>query len=428
MRKGLLASAILLFGSAAWAAEPAEESMAPTAPAPTVGVQSSACIACPPTVCPEACDPACPERLWMSADYLLWFLKSQPAPGPLVTRGSAADPVPGALGQPNTVVLFGNQNINENPYSGMRFGAGYWFGQERRIGIEGSFFLLEKQTQFFSAASGPAGTPVIARPLTFAPAGVQGSEASSFPGELAGGTAVAASSRLLGWETNVAYRVARQGNFTWDVLAGFRSLDLNESLVMHDHLTPILPDGFLTFLGVANGVNPPSTMSDFDSFHTSNKFYGGQIGSRFDWRSGRFHANVLTKLALGTTQELVTISGSTSVFTPGAATVTALGGILAQPTNIGTYFRNEFGVVPEVGLNFGYQVTPHIEVLVGYSFLYWNSVVRPGNTIDHTVNASQIPSDQSFTPGAAVPPRPGFGFNSSDFWAQGINFGLAFRY
>lgn len=364
----------------------------------------------------------------MSADYLLWWLKSQPSPGPLVTIGSAGDAIPGALGQPNTRVLFGNQNINENPYSGIRLGAGYWFGSERRIGIEGSYFLLEKQTQFYSAGSGNTGTPVIARPITFVPGGVQGSEVSSFPGELVGATAVAASTRLFGWETNVAFRAARQGNFTWDVIAGFRSLDLNESLVIHDHLTPLLPDGFLTFRGVANGVNPPSTLSDFDSFHTSNKFYGAQVGSRFDWRSGRIHANVLTKLALGTTQELVTINGSTSVFTPGAATVTAPGGILAQPTNIGRYYRSEFGVVPEIGLNLGYQVTPHIEVLMGYSFLYWNSVVRPGNTVDHTGNASQIPSDQGFVPGAAVPPRPAFGFNSSDFWAQGINFGLAFRY
>lgn len=428
MRKGLLASVALLVGSAAWAEAPSEAKPAvPAVTAPVVVVGNSGSIDCAPTVCDTDCACPCPERLWMSADYLLWWLKSQPAPGPLVTGGSAADPIPGALGQPGTTVLFGNQNINQNPFSGMRLGAGYWFGPERRVGIEGSYFLLEKQTQFFTAGSGPAGSPVIARPVIFTP-GIEGSEVSSFPGEIAGATAVSASTRLTGWEINAAIRARRQGNFTYDVIAGFRSLDLNESLVIQDSLTPLLPDGFLTFQGVANGVLPPSRLADFDSFHTSNKFYGGQIGGRFDWRSGRFHANVLTKLALGTTQEIVTINGSTSVITPGAASVTAPGGILAQPTNIGRYYRSEFGVVPEIGLNLGYQVTQHIEVLMGYSFLYWNSVVRPGNTIDRTVNASQIPSDQGFTPGAAVPARPAFGFNSSDFWAQGINFGLAFRY
>ena len=155
MRNGLLASAILLIGSAAWAAEPSEACEIPAPGAPPVSV---APIACPPMVCNAECDAACPERLWMSADYLLWFLKSQPAPGPLVTTGSAADAAPGAIGQPNTRVLYGDQNINHNPYSGMRLGAGYWFGQERRIGIEGSYFLLEKQTQFFSARSSNTGT------------------------------------------------------------------------------------------------------------------------------------------------------------------------------------------------------------------------------------------------------------------------------
>jgi hypothetical protein len=39
-----------------------------------------------------------------------------------------------------------------------------------------------------------------------------------------------------------------------------------------------------------------------------------------------------------------------------------------------------------------------------------------------------VPTDQAF--GLAGPPsaHPVFGFHSSDFWAQGLNFGLTLRF
>lgn len=46
------------------------------------------------------------ERCWGRFEYLLWWEKDGPTPGPLVTTGppSAA---PGVLGRPGTTVLFG---------------------------------------------------------------------------------------------------------------------------------------------------------------------------------------------------------------------------------------------------------------------------------------------------------------------------------
>jgi hypothetical protein len=86
--------------------------------------------------------------------------------------------------------------------------------------------------------------------------------------------------------------------------------------------------------------------------------------------------------------------------------------------------RDTFTVVPELGLNIGYQLTNHIRAFVGYNFLYWSSVVRPGDQIDPRVNTNLIPPPIS-TAGPAV---PAFAFHGSDFWAQGITLGVEFRW
>jgi hypothetical protein len=64
---------------------------------------------------------------------------------------------------------------------------------------------------------------------------------------------------------------------------------------------------------------------------------------------------------------------------------------------------------------------------VGYSFLYLSSVVRPGDQIDRVLNVTRIPN---FVPGAVPsgPLRPMPLIHDTDFWAQGINFGVEFRF
>ena len=59
--------------------------------------------------------------------------------------------------------------------------------------------------------------------------------------------------------------------------------------------------------------------------------------------------------------------------------------MFAQPTNIGHYSRNVFAVVPEVGLSVGFEVTAWLRLSLGYNFLYWSDVVRPGEQIDRVI-------------------------------------------
>ena len=89
-----------------------------------------------------------------------------------------------------------------------------------------------------------------------------------------------------------------------------------------------------------------------------------------------------------------------------------------MPTNIGEFNRNVFSVVPEVGRNVGYQLTDHIRTFVGYNFLYWSNVIRPGDQIDRVIDINNIPRFVNVLPGtipAVFPPRPEARFNDTDF-------------
>src|SRR5262249_15763054 len=100
------------------------------------------------------------------------------------------------------------------------------------------------------------------------------------------------------------------------------------------------------------------------------------------------------------------------------------GGLLALSSNIGHHSSDAFAVIPEFGLNVGYQVTQHVRLTAGYNFLLLNDFWRAGNQIDLNVNPNLIPPS---TP-TAGPARPPFFGNESDFWVQGVQFGLEFRF
>ena len=71
----------------------------------------------------------------------------------------------------------------------------------------------------------------------------------------------------------------------------------------------------------------------------------------------------------------------------------------------------------------GYDLTCRLKATVGWSFLYWSSVMRPGDQIDTNVNPSQLP------PGTLSGiPSPQFKPVMTDFWAQGLSIGLDYRY
>jgi hypothetical protein len=201
-----------------------------------------------------------------------------------------------------------------------------------------------------------------------------------------------------------------------DLLGGFRYLRLTEGLRIEEDLTEL-----------AGGPSPGTTFGVADQFDTRNQFYGGQLGIRGEYRRGRAYVNLSGLVGLGDNHETLKINGSTAITPPGSTPLVRPGGLLALPSNIGNYSHDEFAVVPELRIEAGYQVTSHLRAFAGYTFLYWSDVLRPGDQIDLTVNPSQVPSNLS-TVTAFGPARPAVSLRSTDFWAQGISFGLEIRY
>jgi hypothetical protein len=164
-----------------------------------------------------------------------------------------------------------------------------------------------------------------------------------------------------------------------------------------------------------------------DRFETKNQFWGGQVGLVGELNWGRWSLEGRAKLALGSTHQVVSINGFQIRQEPGQPPVTYQGGLLGLVTNNGYYARNRFAVVPELGINLGYQVADWWRVFVGYDFLYWSSVVRPGDQIDLGLNVKWIPNFPTNAPPSPLL-RPAPTLKDTTFWAQGISFGMEFRY
>jgi hypothetical protein len=361
------------------------------------------------------------ERVWLSADYLLWWVRNGPVNTPLLTTGSAQDALPGALGQSGTQVLFGNRPLGFGASSGIRVSAGVEV--QGGLGLEAGYFALERSTAGFNATSDENGNPVLARPVFDNQQLTQTAYVYALPNVASGALSADAHTVLQGGDINLTAEVYQDSSLTIRLLAGFRGMELNENLSITSTTTP-LAAGFLTYLG--QPADPPSSYLDTDSFRTRNQFFGGQVGGRASWASEIYSLDLVGKLALGSTQELVFVDGS-STATIGGVTTTNPGGILAQPSNIGRYFHSSFGVIPEIGLTAGVRITRYLKASCGYTFVYWNRVARPGDQIDPVVSTGQVARDPSFgtTTGTL---RPVTVVRESDFWVQGLKFGLEVEY
>jgi Putative beta barrel porin-7 (BBP7) len=416
--------ALLLSGNVAVQAQQGLPAALPAGSDATGGVEPASSAVCPWALgCNDST--SCQPRFWVNADYLLWWVKSGPVNTPLVTTGSQSDLPPGALGQPGTQVLFGDHPLSYGSQSGLRVGGGVALNSW--LALEGSYFYLDRGAVGYGATSDSSGSPLITRPFFNNQVGVQDSLGVSDPntavGPWAGGIAVASHTQLQGWEANLSGKTALGDSCCFSVLAGFRGMYLNEDLSIQENLVPLVP-GVLGVGGLA--ANPPSTIGTFDRFQTTNNFYGGQIGGRLGWTYNTLSVDAIGKVALGVNQEIANVAGSSTLVSP-AGNTTFPGGVLALPTNIGRHFHDTFSVVPEGQLNLGWSITPHIKATVGYNFVFWSEVARPGNQIDPVLNPGLIPTSQVFGNGQGAP-RPQFIFNESNFWAQGITWGLEFKF
>ncbi|MFO0929001.1 MAG: BBP7 family outer membrane beta-barrel protein, partial [Gemmataceae bacterium] len=198
-----------------------------------------------------------------------------------------------------------------------------------------------------------------------------------------------------------------------DVLGGYQALGLTEDLCIHESYT-----------GVPGTAAAGLSGTSHDHFRTRNLFQGLYVGLAGEHQINRWLVGWTGKLALGYNDRTLQISGMSELTLPGGQTTTTPGGLLAVASNSGTYHSASPVFLPELGVNLGYRVTERFVVRVGYSFLYWDRVWRPGEQVDTTINPAYLaPGNNS-----ATPVRPVALQSDSSLFVHGLNLGAELRF
>jgi hypothetical protein len=354
-----------------------------------------------------------PHTFWLSAEFQSVWMKDGNLP-PLVTRGPAGSQ--GILGQPGTILLYGDEEVNYNPFLGGKFMGGVWGDYNELFGLEGGFmFAAEKDDKFVAYTPGGPNAPVIARPVISALTGQQTSSLALIPGIQVGTIDVLSTSRFLGAEGHLIFNWHCLQNGRIDCLVGIRYLELDEYLEIDE--AGVIDDG-------------PSPSDGFqavisDEFDARTRFYGGYLGAKGQFYYDGWTLDLVGRVSIGATQEAVDITGITGFVSPTNISTYGEGGLLALFTNAGPRQKDVFGVVPEVGVRAGYQVLERLKVYAGINALYWNKVIRVGDQVDLTINPTQLPT--SATPFQG-PLQPTVLFRDTDFWLVAVSAGLEVRY
>ena len=347
--------------------------------------------------------------LWASGEYLLWWTKNGRVPS-LVTAGGN-----GVLGSPGARVLLDSLDFDNDVRQGARFALGYYFAKNPLIGVEANYFFLAERQSSVSFSSD--GDPVLAQPFINAVSRAPDANLVAAPGIAVGKAAIETRVGLWGVEANLRAGLVSFDRFRLAVLGGFRFLRLEDEVQSGEQfqVAPSVP-GF-----------GGSSVALQDEFRTVNDFYGGQVGAEAGAQFGPLMIDFRCKMALGQMQQTADVNGATDVLNPDGSMTFFRGGLYALRSNIGRRQRDELAFVPEVGLNVGVQLTRHLKLFVGYSFLWISTVARAGEQIDPVINVSQFPIRSGDGPlvGRA---RPAPKFHGTDFWAQGLNFGMELSY
>jgi hypothetical protein len=180
---------------------------------------------------------------------------------------------------------------------------------------------------------------------------------------------------------------------------------------------------------VAAGAAPAGTLITVsDQFKALNQFVGPQVGLAGEWQFGNMTFGLRGTVAAGATFQKVEINGSSGSAFPGGATVSAPGGVLALPSNIGTHDRTAFSILPEVGATIGYQVMENLRLFAGYNVMSWTNVARAGEQINRNVNGTFIPDPTTGTAAGTGAPAPTFSHHDSSFWVHGWSLGVEWRW
>ena len=259
---------------------------------------------------------------------------------------------------------------------------------------------------------------------------------------------------LVGGEINARGKDLYMGDMKFSGLLGFRYLQFTENLGVDSQYTIFRPAGVTdvqtftannvttsapTLLNYPNPIYIQSASSD--NIKVYNHFIGPQIGFNSEFKYKRWSVFGTTKLGIGvvhqvariqsnttrtSTTELVTVDQNNQfVTTTNTTTTNSQGGLLFSPYDNTKYDRNQFGLLPEINVKLGYDVTDRFKLTVGYDFLLMSNVLRAPqqtqiipytNQLNYTANAQQMNMSQSLQ-------IPAFQYNNSNLIINGLNIG-----
>jgi hypothetical protein len=221
----------------------------------------------------------------------------------------------------------------------------------------------------------------------------------AYPGLRSGSINISGTSEVLGNDIYARFLLCRDCDSRIDFITGWHYSRMNDGVEIRSESTVTEVGGNIP-LGTRTNV--------LDQFDARNRFHGGILGLEWVRDCGCWTTRALARMSIGNMNEQVIINGRTAFTAPGEDPDVTQGGLFTADSNIGTFERDEFTAITEIGLTLAYRWGPCTQLSVGYSFIYWNDVVTAADHIDTRVG------DDS----------PQFAFQHSDYWVQGINLGL----
>ncbi|MBM4002434.1 MAG: hypothetical protein FJ295_03990 [Planctomycetes bacterium] len=344
---------------------------------------------------------------WMELDYLLWWRKGIGLP-PMVTTSSqgTAFTDAGVLGLPPTTLLYGNSDVGDTSRPGGRFSMGAWCDPCRIWSVGGRFAFLGSSDSHFQLSS--ADTTTLGRPflnVTDNQVIQQDALVVAFPGVRTGTVIVDTTSEVIAGDAYLRRLISDNGRLRVELQYGYQFSRIAESLTVRSE---------------TNALDLAAELRVFDQFQTRNEFHGATLGLAYTVDDAWWSCRALVKVGLGNMHQSARLSGEQIIDDGVNAPVVSDTGLLVQSTNRGLFSRNTFAAVPELNLTGVFHLTPSIDLSLGYTYIYWNQVLQPGNTIDPSLAVN-----------LAVPPivqRPARVLEDGGYWVHGLNLGVVWRY
>jgi hypothetical protein len=218
---------------------------------------------------------------------------------------------------------------------------------------------------------------------------------------------------LWGAELNGVISLHRTPSWEISGIVGVRYLELSESL----NLTSVIAGISQAYYGQYGVVR--------DGFSTKNRFYGGTLGLRGSYSTGRLSLDMTARVALGNVDQIQNIAGGYVSYNFRSSYDAGTQGVFAQTSNEGRFSESEFAIVPEAQIKVGYAITPRLRATIAYDFLFMSSVVRPGDNMNRN-----LPKGQTFNQAdpSVSPSSPTRLYNTTNFFAHGVSVGMEYRF